>query len=250
MKLQIFSDLHVEFEPFVPPSVQVDVVILAGDIHIGNKGIRWAKTAFPDRPVIYVLGNHEYYGKAYPKLVSDLKSETTGTNIQILENDSLVIDKVAFLGCTLWTDFKLFGDPRIAGYHATQSMTDYRKIRISPEYRRLRSIDTTIIHNKSRQWLQTEITKLKDSAHKIVIITHHAPSPRSLPDFYRDDLLSAAYASSLDELIQDTAVDLWIHGHIHAQQDYTIGATRIVCNPRGYPDEPNEAFLSDLVIEI
>ena len=250
MKLHILSDLHVEFKSFNPPETEADVVILAGDIHVGKKGIDWAKVSFPDKHVIYVLGNHEYYGRAFPKHVSDLKKLVEGTNVHILENSHLFVDEVVFLGCTLWTDFKLFGDPKIAGYQATQAMTDYRRIRISPQYRKLRSIDTAVIHAKSLRWLEEEVARLKNSGNKIVIITHHAPSKLSLPRFYQDDTLSAAYASHLDHFVQESYAKLWIHGHVHTQQDYAIGDTRIICNPRGYPDEQNKDFISNLVIEV
>ena len=235
---------------FYPPQTDSDVVILAGDIHVGKKGIDWAKVNFPDKPVIYVLGNHEYYSRAFPKHINDLKQLAEGTNIHILENNRLVVDEVVFLGCTLWTDFKLFGEPRIAGYQATQTMNDYRRIRVSPQYRRLRSLDTAIIHVKSLRWLCEEVEKVRAHESKAVIITHHAPSQKSVPDFRRDSILSAAYASHLDGFVEESRITLWIHGHIHTQQDYTIGSTRVVCNPRGYPDERNENFIPNFVIEV
>jgi hypothetical protein len=101
----------------------------------------------------HVLGNHEYYGKAIPKHTKQMRELFEGSNVRVLENDRAVIDGVVFLGCTLWTDFRLFGDPRVAGFEATQKMTDYKKIRVSPTYRRLRSIDTAGEHYQSLQWL-------------------------------------------------------------------------------------------------
>ncbi|MFB2893079.1 metallophosphoesterase [Aerosakkonemataceae cyanobacterium BLCC-F50] len=248
MKLHILSDLHLEFEPFNPLVTNADVIILAGDIHVGKKGIDWAKYYFPELPVIYVLGNHEYYGKAFPKHIDDLKRAVEGTNIHILENDSLIINDIKFLGCTLWTDFNLFGEPKIAGYEATQIMNDYRKIRVSPAFRKLRSIDTTIIHSKSLRWLNEEL--LNNQNNKIVVITHHAPSKRSVRERDRDNILRAAYASDLDKFVAESNAVLWIHGHIHCQQDYLLGSTRVICNPRGYPDKRNENFIPDLVIEL
>jgi Icc-related predicted phosphoesterase len=246
MKVQILSDLHIEFQPFRIPATDADVVILAGDIHVAKKGVIWAKENIQDKPVLYVLGNHEYYGKAYPKLVDDLKELAIESNVIILENDSIEIDGVRFLGCTLWTDFKLFGDPRVAGYNASEKMNDYRKIRVSPEYRKLRSIDASVIHNKSRSFLEKAFATNPDIP--TVVITHHAPSIRSLSAHRHDDLLSAAYVSALDELVAASRAKLWIHGHIHTQQDYWIGETRVICNPRGYPDKPNPLFQPDLVI--
>ena len=251
MKLHILSDLHIEFEAFGVPDTDADVVILAGDIHTGKRGINWILNAIPDKPVIYVLGNHEYYGRAFPKHIHDLKALTEYTHIHVLEKDEITIDDVTFLGCTLWTNFSLFGnDPKLAGYQATQGMNDYQKIRVSPQYRKLRSLDTFIIHNQSIEWLKTTLETASTNNNKTVVITHHAPSDRSLPSEYREDILSTAYASHLDEIVEASGAKLWIHGHIHTSQDYHIGNTSIICNPRGYPDERNSNFIPNLVIEV
>jgi Icc-related predicted phosphoesterase len=247
MKLHILSDLHIEFEAFNLPATQADVVVLAGDIHVAQKGIVWAKENIQDKPVIYVLGNHEYYGKAFPKHIQDLKQLTVDSNIHVLENDSIDINGVRFFGCTLWTDFKLFGDPVIAGSLVTRKMTDYRKIRVSPSYRKLRSLDTAVIHAKSRRWLEEAL--LTNDVENVVVVTHHSPSRRSIPEHYGEDILSAAYASDLDALVSNSQAKVWIHGHIHTQQDYWIGETRVLCNPKGYPDEPNPDFKPDFVVE-
>jgi predicted phosphodiesterase len=248
MKLRIYSDLHIEFAPFVPEPQNADVVILAGDIHVGKKGIEWAQRHFPDQPVIYVLGNHEYYRCAYPKHLADLRQMTIGTNIHLLENDRVEIADVVFLGCTLWTDFELLGDPRVAGGHATERMTDYRVIRVSPVYRKLRSIDTAAIHRKSLEWLKAAF--VQDAGRKIVVVTHHGPSAQSLQEYQRSELLSAAYVSNLDEFVARSGAALWVHGHVHNQRDYHIGGTRVVCNPRGYVDEPNFGFDPGLTIAV
>jgi Icc-related predicted phosphoesterase len=112
----------------------------------------------------------------------------------------------------------------------------------------LRSLDTSIIHRKSLKWLQDSL--LKNKLKKSVIITHHAPSKKSIPLSFQKDILSAAYASNLDNFVADAGADLWIHGHIHHQLDYRMGKTRIICNPRGYPDEPSDRFEPNLVIEV
>lgn len=248
MKIQILSDLHIEFQPFQLRETEADVIVLAGDIHVGEKGVKWAITNIPNKPVIYVLGNHEYYGHAYPRLVQKLKDVALGTNVYVLENDAVAIAGVNFFGCTLWTDFQLFGDPRIAGYEATQKMTDFRRIRVNPSHSKFRSIDAAIVHRKSISWLQANLAS--HQSEKLVVLTHHAPSKKSVPLEYQAELLSAAYASHLDDLITDSQVTLWIHGHTHHSWDYKIDSTRIICNPRGYPDEPNNSFDPELVIEI
>jgi predicted phosphodiesterase len=248
MRLHILSDIHLEFEPFDPPEVEADIVILAGDIHLKSKGLAWAKERFRSGPVIYVMGNHEYYGTALPKHTAALKAEAKGGNIHVLETDVLELGGVTFLGCTLWTDFEVFGDPRIAGYMATQQMTDYRRIRVSPSYRKLRSIDTAVLHRRSVRWLEEELRARRGE--RMVVVTHHAPSLRSVPEGLRENILSAAYASNLERLVAESGAALWIHGHIHAASDYVIGETRVVCNPRGYPDEVNTGFIDDWTLEV
>jgi Icc-related predicted phosphoesterase len=248
MKLHILSDLHIEYAPFTPPETGADAVILAGDIHSGTKGISWAKDTFPNSAVMYIPGNHEYYGQALPDHTSKLKALAQGSNVRILENDTVVLDEVVFVGCTLWTDFELFGNPRVAGYYATQSMTDYRRIRVNPDYRKLRSLDTAGTHYSSRHWLAQQFEQHRGA--KIVVVTHHAPSTKSLPEGYEDDILSAAYASHLDEFVELSGACLWIHGHVHKPVDYLIGTTRVICNPKGYPDEHNTDFAPGYVATV
>ncbi|OCQ96024.1 phosphoesterase [Nostoc sp. MBR 210] len=247
MKIHVLSDLHLEFQPFNIPDIDADIVVLAGDINLRERGIKWAIENITNKPVIYVLGNHEYYGSAYPKLVEKLKDYSLGTNVTVLENDLFTIEDVNFLGCSLWTDFKLFGESRIAGAEANYVMNDYKKIRVSPQYSRLRSIDTAIICRKSVNWLKNTLPSLSG---KTVIISHHAPSIKSIPFEYKEDILSAAYASNLDDLVAESKALFWIHGHIHQSLDYQIEQTRIICNPRGYPDEPNNYFNPELSIDI
>lgn len=248
MKLRILSDVHVEFEDFDPPPAEADVVVLAGDIHLRHHGLDWALQKFPDLPVLYVLGNHEYYGRAMPAHLEKLRHLAAGSNVSVLENESLTIGEVTFLCCTLWTDFALYGDAPGDGAIANRVMNDYRIIRVSPTYRRLRPQDTAALHRRSASWL--DAAARRHTGGKCVVITHHAPSIVSLPDEFRGDPVSAAYASNLDALVEQCAAELWIHGHLHSQSDYSIGNTRIVCNPRGYPDQRNPGFVPDLVIEI
>ena len=248
MKLHLLSDLHLEFAPFTPPKTVADLVILAGDVQPGVKALPWIKENFANLPVIYVLGNHEYYGQALPKHSQKLKELTLGSNIHILENDCMVLGDVVFVGCTLWTNFELFGNPKVAGYYATEYMNDYRKIRVSPDYRRLRSIDTAGLHFRSRQWLASQFELQR--GRKIVVVTHHAPSARSLRAGKEDDILSAASASHMDEFVEKSGAKLWFHGHMHVSADYLLGKTHVRCNPRGYIDEPNLQFIPDLIFEV
>jgi Icc-related predicted phosphoesterase len=248
MRVQIISDIHLEFGPREFDFSKPDLLILAGDIGIGLRGFAWISERVKHIPVIYVLGNHEYYKSSYPKLLHKLKNSAQGTNIHVLENDSICIRGITFHGCTLWTNFELFGDPRVAGFECQQKMNDYKMIRRDPSYSRLRSIDTHIIHNESLKWLEKSLSE--SSSITNVVITHHAPSTKSVKEKYQNDLVSAAYASNLESFILRTKPDLWIHGHIHEGFDYFIGETRVVCNPKGYPGEISDGFKDDLILEI
>jgi len=248
MRLHILSDLHMEFEPFTPPAVEAHAVILAGDIDTGRHGLKWAFKTFPKRPVIYVLGNHEFYGQKLQKLIEELREMARGTNIHVLENESFRLADVVFLGATLWTDFALNGDPVASELVAQTGLNDFRRIRTLSNYSRLTPADTRRLHLESRRWLEDQVFGLKGQ--KVVIVTHHAPSRESLPPFFEGDALNPAFASDLSRLIAESEARLWIHGHIHHCCDYTIGKTRVLANPRGYPTEPREGFDPGLIVEV
>ena len=248
MRLRILSDLHLEFEPFTPPAVESDVVILAGDVGTGRNGLKWALKTFPDRPVIYVLGNHEFYGQKLQKLIKELQELADGTNIRLLENEQCSIGEVVFLGATLWTDFGLNGNPVLSEVVAQTGMNDYRRIRTLPRYSRLRPSDTRRLHVQSRQWLEDRVLSLK--GRKVVVVTHHAPSRESIPPAFDGDACNPAFASDMSRFIVESEARLWVHGHIHCCCDYAVGKTRVIANPRGYPTEPRTGFDPGLIVEV
>jgi Icc-related predicted phosphoesterase len=247
MKLHILNDLHIEFEDFDPPATDADVVILAGDIGVGLEGLRWAEGRFPDRPVIYVPGNHEFYHHDL-SLIEDLKAQAPG-HIHVLNDDQVIIDGVRFLGSTLWTDFALFGEGErfYAMKIAQKWMTDFSIIR--KDGRKFTPRDAVQLHTASRSWLASMLAEPFDGG--TVVVTHHAPSSRSVHTRYARDLLSPAFASSLEKLMDGDRALLWVHGHMHDAFDYEIYGTRIVCNPRGYaPYALAQGFMPDLIVEI
>jgi predicted phosphohydrolase len=250
MRLHILSDLHTEFGDVSLPAPQADVVVLAGDTGLHRSGVRWAAAQFRGQTLVYVAGNHEYYGEKIPRHSEKLRNFAPECGVHFLENEALVVGDVALLGCTLWTDFLLHGDVRTAASEAERHLTDYGRIwfRSARRYRKLRAHDTARLHTRSLQWLAEEIPR--HAGRKVVVVTHHAPSARSVPDRFRNDPVSAAYASSLDAFVASSGVHLWIHGHVHESADYCIGGTRVVCNPRGYPDDLNPGFVSGLVVEV
>jgi Icc-related predicted phosphoesterase len=247
MKLHVLNDIHIEFGDFEPPVTGADAVILAGDIGVGSGGLDWAAERFPDRPVIYVPGNHEFYHHDIA-LIGELKSRAPA-HVHVLNDDQILVDGVRFLGCILWTDFALFGEAETfaAMQTASQRMNDYFLIRnrgrdCTPE-------DASRLHAASRDWLAARLAE--PFAGKTVVVTHHAPSSRSVPGRYAGHPLAPAFASDLDALMDGTRIALWIHGHVHEVYDYTIHGTRVVCNPRGYaPEKLTPGFRPDLVLQV
>ena len=248
MRLHILSDLHLEFAPFEPAPVHAEVVILAGDVHPGYLGLEWILENFPKVPVLLVLGNHEFYGHDILKLTRELKERCQGTNIHILENDRVEIGDVTFLGATLWTDFALLGDVAAAQAEAAFQMTDYRRIQLGSETSKFHPRDSRKMHLESVMWL-TEQARL-NAGKKTVIVTHHAPSPRSVKLKNQNRPLNPAYASNLETLVESSGAILWVHGHIHHCSDYVLGATRVLANTRGYPEEEVPGFDPALVVEV
>lgn len=246
MRLHVLSDLHQELGVYAPTRTDAEVVVLAGDIHQGSQGIQWAQRHFPKRRVIYVMGNHEFYGCDVQYLVRGCQAEARGTNIHLLENQSVQVGGVTFLGCTLWTDFKLWPKPAEALEAAKDYLNDFRLIRTPSG--RLRPVDTVQFHQASVAWLKSELKK--GDPKKTVVVTHHAPSEQSIPPQNGGDILNAAFASDLDSLIRASRVPLWIHGHTHYNVDYKIGTTRVYSNQRGYPEEKVQRFDRENIIEI
>jgi Icc-related predicted phosphoesterase len=248
MKIQVISDLHQEFGFMDLPFEGADLVILAGDINLGTKGIEWIKSTITDVPVIYVLGNHEYYKGSYPKTLNAIRNSASDSNVHVLENKAVVIEDVTFHGATLWTDFALLGDSRLNGSICQGKMNDYKMIRRDPSYSKLRSIDTYVMHQVSLKWLQSSLES--STTKKNIVVTHHAPSPMSIPEEHKNDILSSAYASNLEPMILRYQPQFWIHGHIHVPIKYEVGTTKVICNPHGYMNEPYNGFEKNLVVEI
>jgi len=132
MNIRAMSDLHIEFFNFQPVDVPADVIVLAGDIYTKHRGLRWARNAFGDRPLVYVMGNHEYYHAHYEDVLCRAREAAAELGVHLLEKDQVIIQGVRFLGTTLWTDFAVEA-PRLsrslALRYADASMTDFRIIR-------------------------------------------------------------------------------------------------------------------------
>ncbi|MEO8006731.1 MAG: metallophosphoesterase, partial [Betaproteobacteria bacterium] len=203
MRLAIYSDLHLEFKGWTPPPVQADVIVLAGDIHIGDAAFAWARRHFASLPVVYVAGNHEFFGADMPTVLDRMRAAATRYDIHFLHNAGIRIQGVQFLGSTLWTDFEFYGsDPaRIARSIASarRGMRDYALIEyvsgqpLSPEL-------TREIHLEQRAWLTTQLEQ--EPQEPVVVVTHHLPHPGSVHAKYEDDPLNPAFVSDLQKLFR------------------------------------------------
>lgn len=233
MKLHILSDLHTEFVDFDLPETNADVVVLAGDIGVGAGGLDWTRKQRLQKPVIYVPGNHEFYGHDIA-LTEQLLSRAP-PDVHVLDDQSVVIEGVRFLGSVLWTDFQLFGevDKWFSIQRAQQCMNDFAIV--SLEGRRFTPADSIALHESSRSWLRDKLAEPFDGS--TVVVTHHAPSARSVPRRFTTDPLTPAFASDVEDLLDGKRVAIWIHGHMHDPAAYEINGSRVICNPRGYPGE-------------
>jgi Icc-related predicted phosphoesterase len=269
MKISYVSDLHLEFGYQTLPGGEV--LILAGDICEARSYIKCHHSTKVDghvagthrysdffniecakyEQVFYVMGNHEHYHGRFDKTYTELKS-LLPTNITLLENEIVEYRGVMFMGATLWTDCNK-GD-NLTVFHLRGSMNDYRVIqnyykdknlynKLIPEY-------TYGVHRRTKEWFKLMLSMHREKP--FVVISHHAPSFKSVPPRYLDDtLMNGGYASDLSEDILDNEnIRYWIHGHMHDPIDYEIGTTRVVGNPKGYQGwdqnyglfDPNKSF--------
>jgi len=274
MKIFLSSDIHTErahkrFSPdfdydclrFNYPE-NADVIILAGDIGEWVNGIEWAGHRFKNKEIIYVPGNHEYYDSDLA-IIEDMRTKAAELGIHILDNDSVIINGVRFLGATLWTDFNQHSYAEVE--KAWGRMNDYKyitsKVWCAAKQNRAQALQVSLestfgfdpdvfsptvsylLHKKSLKWLEQQL--VKPYIGKTVVVTHHAPSMRSS---YQADY---SYASNLELFIAQYAdkINLWCHGHIHEPVDYKVSGVRIVSNPRGYPTRGiSDGFKEDKVI--
>jgi Icc-related predicted phosphoesterase len=232
------SDLHNEFTDYKwqIPNADSDIIVLAGDIGNGLRGVTWAieQSQRLEKPILMVFGNHEYF-ECDLSLIDRAREACEESAVTILENDTAYYMGYRFLGTTLWTDYLLWGDAKTAMDYANNHMRDHRLIRningtiFTPH-------DAVALHHEAMDFLNTALDSLKDNT---IVITHHQPTIYGIQPEYKNsrDVLSPAFASDLERLMIRTEPVLWIAGHSHWNFRYQLGDTLIVSNQMGYLSE-------------
>jgi len=240
MNLLIISDCHFEHHKdwglsFIKSLPDADVISISGDMTSCSK-LRWtfAQLAQKYKNILYVLGNHEFYGVPYNKTTDTLKSICDDMPEVLWLNDSSVtIKDKHFLGCTLWFE----DNPLLTGVENNFSDFNYiDSLRNWVYYKNM----------KSRKFLEEKITK--DS----IVITHHLPCGRSLDPKFDGNICNGFYVSlSCEKIIAEKCPKIWIHGHTHKYNDYQFMDTRIICNPFGYVTlGENSHYVEDFIISV
>ncbi|MDT8405803.1 MAG: metallophosphoesterase [Methylococcales bacterium] len=242
MKINYFSDLHLEFGPQAMPANDAELVIAAGDIGLHHQGCEWLKSL--GKPVIYVAGNHEFYDREHQQALVELQQVCADSSVNFLEQAVWVYRDIRFIGCTLWAD--IYSNGPETAEKLNHRLNDFKKISYQNQAFNMEQFRD--LNHCATAWLREVLTASFPG--KTVVITHHAPSewswdksPRMTKKF--------AYCTDLKALMHEYDIDAWFHGHIHSVVDYRIADTRILCNPRGYyPNKLVEQFDINKCIEL
>jgi len=270
MRFALYSDLHQEIKAWEPPALNVDLVILAGDIGSHTHGLAWAAKAFQKAgvspEVLYIAGNHEYYG-AQLGLLAELQKPSPA-HVHFLERNTFELagtpgvipsGRVRFLGCTLWSNFDLHGADKADAYmgYARRSINDYWMINAKGG-KRLEPRDTQKLHRTAVRWLDAELSKPFDG--KTVVVTHFAPHRGCVAPQHEGSDVSPYFVTDLSRLMEKHRIDVWCHGHTHTNNDFIAeGGCRVLSNQLGYPCERTRiqvgmpfdtGFRNDLVVEL
>lgn len=246
MRIQIVSDLHYEFSYMkLKVPLDVDVVVVAGDLtSAGRLDLLETFLKHVEVPVVYIPGNHEYYGsqmKAVDLFITDLMNEYE--NLSYLNGASIVYGGLRFVGCTLWSNLDL--DPTgLLAERLPYGINDFNQIKVTP-VRYLNVGDIVDMNLASREYLRGVIEASKEP---VVVVTHFGPTRKSIAPEYAGSLLNPYFACNCEDLFMDN-VKCWIHGHTHGTIREEVNGIPVIANPRGYHTE-NKRFDSKFAIDL
>lgn len=253
MIVRMMSDIHNEFHigengsDYSVPEMADDkksILILAGDIGLLSLQQTWlgflSQCSSSFKNIFVVEGNHEWYHGNIEKHC--WQNAIAGHGLHNVHTGRLILEeeKIAIIGATLWTDF--FGGNPIAMFDASQGLQDYRLIKVGADYRRLQPEYILALHQIQKKRLFENTDRYADLGYTVIVATHHHPSLQGIAPFYSNNPLNAAFVSDLDKEVLSHKIDYWICGHCHTAMEYSIGETRVICNPKGYAHENDNGF--------
>jgi predicted phosphodiesterase len=243
IRLAVVSDLHLEFRNALSCDTAelglagtADILIVPGDIAIGTDAIAWCERS--PIPVVFVPGNHEYYGREMSSTRDEMRVFARPfPHVHLLDPGVVEFNirerHVRVIGTTLWTDYRLLGEKQRvrAMEDASRGLNDYRIIGFGAG--QWRPEDAAAEFDRTRAFITAELDRA--FAGLTVVATHHAPSGRVVHPRYQGDQLTPAFASDLDGLVSRS--DVWVYGHTHSNIEIEIGQCRVISNQRGYRGE-------------
>ena len=256
MKFRIISDLHVDINKkyyskfkFDPNSYYLIAGDIAGGRHKAEEFLHYHMSIGKLTNGIFIEGNHMGYDldwnehdntkeACYAYLAEQFPLTS---NVSFMENNFKEIPDtdIIIVGCTLYTDYKAFGNQELGMRIGVTYLNDFRYVHTYSNLggdRLVTPVDYLDRHEKSLQFID-EMCKSNPTS-RIIVVTHHGPSKQSLSTEYATDLLSSSYVSNLEDfIISHPNIKVWCHGHCHRKFDYYIGQCRVLCNPFGYFNE-------------
>jgi len=256
-RIRILSDLHSEGYKFKYNRLDEDVLVLAGDIGVGVKTVDFILNTFPhDLPIIFIGGNHEFYHNNFLNTKIKFKDAFSNTNVSYLDNASVVIGGIRFLGGTMFSNFGLFGEGEryFVEQASARGINDFHCITTGFDGRKWTIKDCKEEFEKFDKYMKFALHEPFDG--KTVVVTHFCPSIKSVHEKFAMSNITPFFSSDCEHLMGFS--DLWIHGHTHSSFSYYIGDTQVICNPKGYANENAEVnkdlgekcFNPNLIVEI
>ncbi len=224
------SDLHLDHEPAaserwlagLATDALADVVVLAGDCYSTAKShhalVFVLQQVYPNAEFLLVPGNHDYWQSSPADVELRWKFDFAGeSRVHLaLEPKRLVIRGVEFFAGTLW-----YRRPRPGQQQGFVDLTS------------LKGAEPWVF---DQQALFEDRFRLSANENTIVV-SHHLPTARSVPPEFRGSPVNHFFMCDMLEAICLRKPTMWLHGHTHTPCDYSVGPTRVVCHPRGYPHE-------------
>ena len=235
MKIAYGSDFHFEFIYYreVPKIIEswefeekTDLIIIAGDLHVGASAVMNILeliNRMHDIPILYVPGNHEYYGSSFEKENNIFrKNFDTIDGVTIFRSDSVIIDEITFLGCAgnidgSWQDIYQYKHGALNDFHQISDFENH-----------------DVYGRREHNFLE-EV--MRDTEMPMIAITHTMPSPKCISEKYKGSVLNPCFANDWEDLIFNHKPLFWICGHTHDKFELKIDETMVMCNPVGYPHE-------------